>query len=340
MEGDDNFFVLSTSASVGDDGRRPPRQRHVPRHRRRDPAHHQHRRPDEPVAPDGLPAPAARGQPDPRAAEIEGSTGGRPDRALVRAVILPTEADTGPHSLNLPPVDEATSIDRLNVFNDGSTANDVGTLTGTTLTGLGSTGGITYLAVEILDVLLGTGNDTFTINGTMTPDGVQGGITVVHGGAGDDTIAVKPAAGSGSTTVTLASPLVIYGDTSQDGGEYNDVPGAPAPYAPPLRGRSPATTGTSSTPAPRSPAWPSTAASTTTRSPAARASDYLAGGSGDDVIHGNGGDDIVYGDSGFNAVFFGSLGFPAGAARNTRDVAVPTVNATRHASRRACPEQR
>ena len=60
--------------------------------------------------------------------------------------------------------------------------------------------------------------------------------------------------------------------------------------------------------------------------------DYLAGGSGDDVIHGNAGSDSVYGDSGFSAVFFGSFGFPAGADRNTRDVAVPTVNTSVSAS--------
>src|SRR5690606_2233267 len=54
---------------------------------------------------------------------IEGFTGGRPDRALVMAVILPTETASGPHSLNLPPVDEADSIDRINVFNDGSSTN-------------------------------------------------------------------------------------------------------------------------------------------------------------------------------------------------------------------------
>ena len=191
--------------------------------------------------------------------QIEGFTGGRPDRALVNAVILPTEADPGPLALNLPPVDEATSIDRLDVLNDGSTADDVGTLTPTTLTGLGSIGGIGFLAVEILDILLGIGDDILTVTGTMTPDGVQGGITVVHGGAGGDTISIQPAAGSNSATVTLASPLVVYGDTSQDGGEYNDVPGMPATPATSRSSRQQA--GTSSTPAIRSPAWPSTAAS-------------------------------------------------------------------------------
>src|SRR5262249_41299197 len=124
-----------------------------------------------------------------------------------------------------------------------------GTLSGTNLSGLGIAGdltqntgtdakpnfvtipgGITYKDVEVVDVLLGTGDDTFTVTGTTKSDGVQGGITTVHGGAGADNISVKPAAGSGATTVTLASPLVIYGDTSQDASEYDNISGLAAPY--------------------------------------------------------------------------------------------------------------
>src|SRR5262249_11438067 len=138
-------------------------------------------------------------------------------------------------------------IDRLNIFNDDSAAPDVGTLTGTNLSGLGIAGpltqdtgtrghpnlitipgGITYQDIEVLDILLGTGNDTFTVNATLTADGIQGGITTIHGGAGADSTSVKPAAGS--ATVTLASPLVIYGDTSQDASEYDNIPGLAAPF--------------------------------------------------------------------------------------------------------------
>ena len=331
MEGDDTFFVLSTSASVATT---------VIGHLGNDTFHVTGDvtlpivSTDDPTSPSPLMSfplqphvvSLIRGP-----LTIEGSKGGRPDRALVRAVILPTEADSGPHSLNLPPVDEANSIDRLNVLNDGSTVNDVGTLTGTTLTGLGSTGGIAYLALEILDILLGIGNDTFTVNGTMTPDGVQGGITVIHGGAGSDTIAVRPAAGSGSTTVTLASPLVIYGDTSQDGSEYNDVPGTPALYARHFA----VIPGNNQDTIDASASLSGVALYGGFDNDVIRGSqgnDYLAGGSGDDLIHGNGGSDIVYGDSGFNAVFLGAFGFPAGADRNTRDVAVPTVNTSLSAS--------
>src|SRR5262249_545745 len=151
---------------------------------------------------------------------------------------------------------------RLNVFNDASVANDVGllspltvqnpngaTVVATNLSGLGiagpltqnigtptkpqfitTPGGITLQDIEVLDVLLGQGNDNFTINTTLRPDGIQGGITTIHGGGGNDTITVAPVAGSGASSVTLPSPLVIYGDTSQDASEYNDIPSLPTPF--------------------------------------------------------------------------------------------------------------
>ena len=328
MEGDDTFFVLSTSATVattvighlGNDTIHVTGDVTLPIVSTVDPT---------------SPSPLMSFPLQPHVVSlirgpltVEGSKGGRPDRALVRAVILPTETDSGPHSLNLPPVNEANSIDRLNVLNDGSAANDVGTLTGTTLTGLGSTGGIVYLALEILDILLGIGDDTFTVHGTMTPDGVHGGITVIHGGAGGDTIAVRPASGSGSTT--LASPLVVYGDTSQDGSEYNDVPGTPALYARhfaviPGNNQDTLDAGASLSGVALYGGFDNDVIR------GSQGNDYLAGGSGNDHIRGNGGSDLVYGDSGFNAVFLGAFGFPTGADRNTRDVAVPTVNTAGHA---------
>src|SRR5262249_27761376 len=168
---------------------------------------------------------------------VGGFTNGQPDRSLTFAVTQPkfpnvtlaqlqndstlAEKDKGPFFAPPSPTDDKPSIDRLNVFNDDTGANHVGTLSGTNLSGLGlagdltqSTGtgsitipgGITYRDIEVVDVLLGTGNDTFTVTGTTKPDGVQGGITAIHGGAGADNISVKPAGGSGSTTVTLASP--------------------------------------------------------------------------------------------------------------------------------------
>ena len=53
--------------------------------------------------------------------------------------------------------------------------------------------------------------------------GQQGGITLVQGGGGDDTLIVN--GGSGPT-----SPLILFGDTAQDGQEYSGTVGTPSPY--------------------------------------------------------------------------------------------------------------
>src|SRR5262249_17234864 len=91
---------------------------------------------------------------------------------------------------------------------DGRTTNDVGALSDTALTGLGMSVGTTYANLETVEVLLGTGNDTFTISGTAA-----GAITAVHGGGGDDQIIVTGGGGPGS-------PLLVYGDTTQDRSRY------------------------------------------------------------------------------------------------------------------------
>ena len=49
-----------------------------------------------------------------------------------------------------------------------------------TLTGLGMSAGIEYHDIEVLEVLLGSGNDHVTIDGTAS-----NAITVVHGGGGN-----------------------------------------------------------------------------------------------------------------------------------------------------------
>ncbi|MBF6850175.1 hypothetical protein, partial [Acinetobacter baumannii] len=77
-------------------------------------------------------------------------------------------------------------------------------------------------SIEVLNLLLGEGNDRLTITGTRTVTAVHGGITTVHGGGnsllgtgqiGGDTITVTGGGGPDS-------PLVVYGDTSQDGRWY------------------------------------------------------------------------------------------------------------------------
>src|SRR5262249_45435868 len=131
------------------------------------------------------------------------------------------------------------------------------------------------------------------------------------------------------------SPLVIYGDTSQDASEFNDIPSIPTQYARHFQvipghnqdtlDASASLTGVAMYGGPHNDVIKGS-----------QGDDSLAGGSGNDTIHGNGGNDLIYGDSGFNAVFYGEPGFPAAFAgdpgltvnvgRNTRDVAVPTFN--------------
>jgi hypothetical protein len=80
-------------------------------------------------------------------------------------------------------------------------------------------------SVEVVNLLLGRGNDTLLIEGTLNTDAIHGGVTTVHGGgnrtANDgDTIVVEGGGGAESL-------LVIYGDTSQDGVWYSGDPGVP-----------------------------------------------------------------------------------------------------------------
>src|SRR5207249_8748429 len=96
------------------------------------------------------------------------------------------------------------------VFNDGSTTGDMGALSATSITGLGmSASGITYANMETVEVLLGTGIDMFTVTGTAA-----GAISAVHGGGGGDHLYVTGGGGAGS-------PLLVYGDTTQDRSRYS-----------------------------------------------------------------------------------------------------------------------
>jgi len=72
--------------------------------------------------------------------------------------------------------------DTLNIDNTGDTTANSGTLTPTTVTGLGLGGdGITYTGLIALNISLGSGNDTFTVN-----DMTDSTLTTINGGAGTD----------------------------------------------------------------------------------------------------------------------------------------------------------
>ena len=159
--------------------------------------------------------------------QVEGGTTNA-DRSLRRALLLPGETN-GPLFAIPPQPSEATQIDVLNVYSDSSVENLIGAMTSTTITGLNMStglnfglqgfsetafgeslvvpGGISFgtisignngqivtdgglSTIEVVNLLLGEGNDHFTISGTLQPGpdlstgvaAVHGGITAVHGG--------------------------------------------------------------------------------------------------------------------------------------------------------------
>ena len=119
-----------------------------------------------------------------------------------------------------------------------SPANDIGMLTENTITGLGMggdtvvggqtfPGGITYANIESVNVALGTGGNTFTIESTSP------GSTTVTSGGGADTVNVKTidghttvSTGAGNDTVNVTSDqslLELGGLLTLDTGAGNDT---------------------------------------------------------------------------------------------------------------------
>src|SRR5208282_2980525 len=79
---------------------------------------------------------------------------------------------------------QGSGSDILNVDDTGSAGPKTGTLTATALTGLGmGPVGIAYTGFSTLDLHLGSGTDTFTIQSTSA-------ATVVNSGPGNDTVNV------------------------------------------------------------------------------------------------------------------------------------------------------
>ncbi|MCP4449989.1 MAG: hypothetical protein GY809_00890, partial [Planctomycetes bacterium] len=110
----------------------------------------------------------------------------------------------GPVNLNFR-VDETEQVDVMNIYHGSSPSDDIGVLTEDSLTGLGMggdtviagrelPGGIVYYGLEVLNIDLGTGNDTFTIEST------HHGVTNLRSGRGDDQVTVETI--SGHTTIS------------------------------------------------------------------------------------------------------------------------------------------
>jgi Ca2+-binding RTX toxin-like protein len=254
---------------------------------------------------------------------IEGSQ--TKERTITPGVRLPTETDVSLPVLSIS-VDETQMTDTLNIFNDGSLANDTGghgfisathahaiaaiydvaSLESTDfghVSGLGMGGpltldfgtpsvpdertfdaGITYHDVEVVDVLLGRGDDIFTVDATVSDV-----ITVVQGGGGNDMIFVNDGGGA-------ESPLIVFGDTSQDGMLYDSttaiITGRGREFPNPGDDFIDASEATLLIAIYGGPGNDTIYGS--------QAGDHIAGGSGNDTIYGQGGGDHIYGDSGFN----------------------------------------
>ena len=245
-------------------------------------------------------------------------------RALVQGVRLPTETDV---ALPTPPAAEsdATKHDTLNVFDDGYAAGatgHMGSISAVEFAALSSlynpavgsvsigqfgeidglnmggaltfsdglatpitfAGGIQYRNVDVVDVMLGTGSDTFTVDST-----VQGTITTVQGGGGDDTLIANGGGGPNS-------PLILLGDTSQDGSFYNsttaNLTGGARQFFNPGNDTIDVRTDPNSVTI-----YGGNGADTIY---GGGGGDQLFGGSGNDTIYAGTGNDHIYGDDGIN----------------------------------------
>ena len=133
-------------------------------------------------------------------------------------------AGDGDDTLNIGPVNSvnaqltvngADGSDTLNVSDAGDAGANIGTLTATTLTGLGMTDGITYNTVETMNVTLGDGGNTFNIESTAS-----GMAATINGGSGDETFNV----GASGSLDQILGVLFLYGNapTASDVLNIND----------------------------------------------------------------------------------------------------------------------
>ncbi|MFL5860054.1 MAG: hypothetical protein ACJ780_04640, partial [Solirubrobacteraceae bacterium] len=206
--------------------------------------------------------------------EIDGGTGGE-HHSLTAAVTLPHEFNTPPFGIAQQP-SEAKQVDVLNIYDDGSRQDLSGTLSSTTLTGFGMgqglsfpggtafgepptiPGGISFgtisvdpvtgqystaagvSTIEILNIMLGQGNDTLSITGTLNPGADQAGddklpvgipslygaLTVVQGG-GNALLAATGTFALTANTITRTDNVSWASAGFAVGQQIN----LPAPYA-------------------------------------------------------------------------------------------------------------
>ncbi len=156
----------------------------------------------------------------------------------LKAVQLGDSYFYAPVNLNTRVI-ESDQVDILNVFNADSPADDRGTLTENSVSGLGMggatvvggrafDGGITYTNLEVVNVQLGSGNDRFTVESTHR------GLTLISSNDGADIVDVKSILGHtiiqtgiGDDVINLHSDDLVVdqlnGQLVVDGGAGRDV---------------------------------------------------------------------------------------------------------------------
>ena len=103
-------------------------------------------------------------------------------------------------------------VDQINIDDSGDGNGNIGTLTSTRISGLdmggpGVTGHIDYFTVEVLNIDLGIGSDTFTIESTHV------GTTTLDSSSGSDEINVQTISGSTFLNTRLGDDTINVGNT-------------------------------------------------------------------------------------------------------------------------------
>jgi hypothetical protein len=112
--------------------------------------------------------------------------------------------------------------DLLNVDDSGEILGLTGTLTSSTLSGLGMGGTLTYSGLQTLNVTLGGWADTFTIASTLAET-----TTNVDAGAGNDILNLRSAAGAVNLATGLGTNTVTLGSLAPGlGGVVDGIAGA------------------------------------------------------------------------------------------------------------------
>ncbi|MBL4827019.1 MAG: hypothetical protein JKY66_04785, partial [Spongiibacteraceae bacterium] len=120
-------------------------------------------------------------------------------------------------------IEGGDDTDSLNLSDAGDSTNNTLTVTDTRLTGLGMSGVITYADMDLLDVILGSGNDTIIIQSTATD--IQ---TSISGNAGADTFNLQTTATGSLTTLSGDAGADIFNissDAPNNAGTVNGIVG-------------------------------------------------------------------------------------------------------------------